>query len=406
MPLFGPPDVARLESERKIPALIRALSSKTWDTRLEAAAALGRVGDLAAVPPLVIAMHDDSSQVGSASATALGRIGGDVAVSALIAALVEDPPDVRQAATRALAHAGPDAIPALISALRDPRFRARAAAAESLGLTGDQRCVPLLTPWLKDGDADVRTATAAALYQLGAPQPIASFSGPFAHRLERRLFGPGGPDETPFESDDLLDQNCDPESEARFDAHQTALREILDERTLALSEYLMPQVRPSAVRTPKAGPWPWSITRVLAQGKSPGDDLSSLPGLTVWRQDSSHLKVVCAPRLIFAVGELGIRRSIVVIATKTIDNSDYVRLAEHRPWDIAPLLRADRGRRERNESFKVEFFTVPDQLGHPTDLRGVTFDGRVAARAIPTVASTTWMSKRLSVRSTWFLRIP
>ncbi len=54
MPLFGPPNVAKLEAKRDAPGLIKALGSqKDGPVRKAAAGALGQIGDARPVEPLI-----------------------------------------------------------------------------------------------------------------------------------------------------------------------------------------------------------------------------------------------------------------------------------------------------------------------------------------------------------------
>jgi HEAT repeat protein len=58
MPLFGPPNVDKLEAKGDVKGLIRTLlrQGKPSDLRVAAAEALGRLGDARAVEPLVEAL--------------------------------------------------------------------------------------------------------------------------------------------------------------------------------------------------------------------------------------------------------------------------------------------------------------------------------------------------------------
>jgi len=60
LPLFGPPDVARLAAKGDFEGLLAALTNRReWRARQDAAEAFGRVGDTRAVGPLIAALKDD-----------------------------------------------------------------------------------------------------------------------------------------------------------------------------------------------------------------------------------------------------------------------------------------------------------------------------------------------------------
>jgi HEAT repeat protein len=153
-----------------LPRLLRVLRGRRVgdSVREAAAAALGRIGDAAAVPGLLAALRDESWQVREAAAEALGEIGAP-AVPGLLAALRDAEEDVREAAAKALEQIGAPAVPGLLAALRDAEEDVREAAAEALGEIGDAAVVPGLLAALGDADERVREAAAAALGQIGAP---------------------------------------------------------------------------------------------------------------------------------------------------------------------------------------------------------------------------------------------
>jgi HEAT repeat protein len=90
MPLFGPPNVEKLKTQRDVMGLVKALSySKNQEVQRQAAEALGQVGDARAVEPLVVTLQDPYSTVRLqvAAAESLGKIGDGRAVEPLVAAL-------------------------------------------------------------------------------------------------------------------------------------------------------------------------------------------------------------------------------------------------------------------------------------------------------------------------------
>jgi HEAT repeat protein len=152
-----------------VPALMEALKNWDWQVRWAAAWALGKIGDLQAVPALMEALKDEDKDVRQTAAEALGKIGVP-AVPALMEALKDEDWRVRQAAARALGEIGdPQALPALIQALKDEYVRE--AVEEALGKIGVP-AVPALIEALKDDDEDVRRAAAGALGEIGDPQAV------------------------------------------------------------------------------------------------------------------------------------------------------------------------------------------------------------------------------------------
>jgi len=106
-----------------------------------------------------------------AAPQALGKIGNPQAVPALLQALKDKEWRVRWAAAEALESIGdPQAVPALIQALKNEDLWVRQAAAGALGKIGVP-VVPALMEALKDRDEDVRGAAARALLKLLPASP-------------------------------------------------------------------------------------------------------------------------------------------------------------------------------------------------------------------------------------------
>src|SRR5664280_1165637 len=142
MPLFGPPNVAKLTAKSNIEGLIKALRYQK-DTTVPGAAAdaLGQIGDARAVDPLIAALKSGGWGMRTAAAGALGQIGAP-AVEPLVAALTDRAGDVRTAAARALAQIGDArAVEPLVAALTDRDGDVRTAAAGALGQIGDAGAV-------------------------------------------------------------------------------------------------------------------------------------------------------------------------------------------------------------------------------------------------------------------------
>jgi HEAT repeat protein len=97
LPLYGPPDVRKMEREFNVQGLIKALGYRQ-DSRIraDAAIALGRIGSTIALNPLIAALNDGNSYVRGHVADALAKIGGTHSVEPLIALLKDVDRDVRR----------------------------------------------------------------------------------------------------------------------------------------------------------------------------------------------------------------------------------------------------------------------------------------------------------------------
>lgn len=137
MSLFEP-NIDKLEENRNIGKLIRALSyKKERSVRWEAAKALGRIGSTKAVKSLIAALRDEEHYVRGRAVEALGKIGDTRAVEPLIAVLEDDNYEVRRKTAKSLGNIGnTKAIKPLIVSLSDKKDYVRWEAAEALGKIG------------------------------------------------------------------------------------------------------------------------------------------------------------------------------------------------------------------------------------------------------------------------------
>ncbi len=230
MPLFGPPDVGKLETKRDIPGLVKALGYRKAPSgaQVNAAEAFGRLADARALEPLIVTLEDKDRYVAQAAAHALGHIGDPVAIEPLIDQL-RAPETVLATAITALVEIGDPAVEPLIAALSDQD--AARMSTRALGEIGDPRAVPDLIGLLKSGNADLRRAAGVALGKIGdfAVEPLAGViaeSDPVARVLAAEALGELG---TPAAVEPLSTSLQDESRQVR-EAAASALGKIGDHR--------------------------------------------------------------------------------------------------------------------------------------------------------------------------------
>ena len=154
-----------------IPCLIRALQDNYEPVRLNAAYALGAIGE-PAVPQLIETLSTEDDVMRRMAAYALAAV-GEPAVPALSEALQHTEDAVRVEATYALAQIGDTvvpAIPALMERAKDEAVEVRRYLAEAFGSIGPAAApaVPVLCDILtSDDDGQARFEAALALAQIG-----------------------------------------------------------------------------------------------------------------------------------------------------------------------------------------------------------------------------------------------
>lgn len=170
-------DAARL-------ALEEALVSREAGLRVNAATALGRLGDSRSVPALERALSDSHPLVRQAAARALGRVGGENAARALLKGFRDPHLAVRAQVVHAL---GATRQPLVISALErtfladpdEPDAPLRAEAAQALEALGSLS-IPVLLKGLRSGDAAVRFYAARTLGNIGNPDAVGALVSVFS----------------------------------------------------------------------------------------------------------------------------------------------------------------------------------------------------------------------------------
>ena len=183
----GTKSVTEMKAEKDIHGLIKALSNGDSETRMEAAEALGEIGDRNTTDDLVNTLRDRNQSVREEAAKALDNLGwipandtenayyliakgqwdeaaelGDPAVKACLQFIQYD--DVKDKALDCIAQIGEAAIPSLISSLK--YYATQDSAAVALEKIGEPVKEPLLKSLKEDKDWQSRTAALAVLDKL------------------------------------------------------------------------------------------------------------------------------------------------------------------------------------------------------------------------------------------------
>lgn len=169
MPLFGRPNVAKLEEKGNVRGLIKALTHEQAEVRIAAAQALGRLGNSEAVGPLISALLDRDTAVAVVAAQSLGEIGDAAAVEALVVTLHGRGVERRVAALHALGQIGTEpAIDGLVSVLQleDEELDEQVALALAQGGAAQ---LPRLLAMLAGDQPRLQGAARSALRIIGAP---------------------------------------------------------------------------------------------------------------------------------------------------------------------------------------------------------------------------------------------
>ena len=208
--------------------------------------------------------------------------------------------------------------------------------------------------------------------RVGVNEIPPTFSGRFAVRLSHQLAGFPDPDEPGTWNLTHVGRHCDRESRERFERHQTALREVLDERTRRLSDHLMPHVE---FRTITRDRKPAFTVEAILEATPPNGTLADIPAMLAYRLDSSALRVIVGPRLVRIVGDGERAHLLAVFATKTIKSPEGVKSSTTDPRTIVQLLESDEEKRRTSESYGVELFTVPEHFDPSRGLAGLPCAG-------------------------------
>ncbi len=151
----------------KLEALHAGLHSAEPRLRTTAGVALGLRGDRHGLEALIDALHAGDPEGKRRAVQALGKLKDERSSVALVEALASDDEALHYEASRALGQIGPQAVPALLQALRLPKDHVRWHAVRTLGAIGEPAAAVGLADALADDDYSVRWAAADALVNVG-----------------------------------------------------------------------------------------------------------------------------------------------------------------------------------------------------------------------------------------------
>ncbi|GAB5492908.1 MAG: hypothetical protein Phog2KO_31230 [Phototrophicaceae bacterium] len=167
-------ELARIQDEAVIEALLHALNDSDSTVRANACSGLGLNQVQEAVEPLIARLQDSEDIVRERSATALAQIGDNRAIPALIDAIDDSGTWARNRIIYVLgASKAIEAVEPLIVQLDNDDLSTQGVAAWSLGAIGDLQALAPLLELLKSPSASVRGNVAYAIGELGQEETIA-----------------------------------------------------------------------------------------------------------------------------------------------------------------------------------------------------------------------------------------
>ena len=153
--------------------LLQELETGSRESRVAAAALLGRLGDGRAVAPLVELLDAADAELAAAAAGSLGALGDPAAIDRLLALFAHQRASVRQAAISAVNAIGAESTAAEIRArLTDPDPRVRECAVRVAGYFGFPDCAAPTLAAIDDEHEDVRRAVIEQLPVIRDPQSM------------------------------------------------------------------------------------------------------------------------------------------------------------------------------------------------------------------------------------------
>lgn len=166
--------LGRLGYRRATIPLIRVLENDP-SLRVEAANALAKLGDEAALDVLLSLIGDPDGAVRQSVVAALNSIGSPKMPERVKPLLRDDDPLVRESAAKIAGYFGySDCADALLECCNDPDERVRKAAVEHLPFLEDHRIAPVLASKLKTDTPKIRAAVAAAMGNVEGPIAVSN----------------------------------------------------------------------------------------------------------------------------------------------------------------------------------------------------------------------------------------
>ena len=147
--------------------LITSLNDDDWGIRMNSAKTLVEIGE-PAVENLINSLEDNDWQVRWYAAEILGEIGDTRSIEPLITHLNDKNHGVQSNSSIALIKIGKPGVEILIDNLNSRQGQIREHTAEILGEIGDVRCIEPLEKLLKDGNGDVRRAAEVSLEKINS----------------------------------------------------------------------------------------------------------------------------------------------------------------------------------------------------------------------------------------------
>src|ERR1051325_704759 len=163
--------LGRIGDTSATPALVNTLDDEAL--AIEAANALGQIGDPAVVDGLLKLIGNDDASIRQAAVSALNSVIPPSMSGRIIPLLHDSDPNVRESAVKIAGYFGyPEATSPLLELSRDPNERVRCAAIEHLPYVEDERVLAVLVHAIEDETPHVRAAAARALGTLDAPEVV------------------------------------------------------------------------------------------------------------------------------------------------------------------------------------------------------------------------------------------
>lgn len=158
----------RLSLPCLVPIFLDSLSDSSWEIRKKAAEALGKLQGDNVILPLIEALKDHSVEVRIAAIKSLGWIKNPQAIEPLAQSFEWADENARYHIATALAATSENllALTDLMMGLTNPK--AKAGVVWTLGLTGDQKAIPLIQKFLEDPDPTVRAAAVTSFGLIGS----------------------------------------------------------------------------------------------------------------------------------------------------------------------------------------------------------------------------------------------